>query len=123
MLPLSSTLELSQAANLGLAVLLGFGFGFVLERAGFGSARKLTAVFYFYDMAVVKVMFSAIVTAMAGLFLLSTAGVLDLAELYVEPTSYAGAIVGGLVFGVGFLVGGYCPGTSVAAAVREVPGQ
>jgi hypothetical protein len=115
MLPLSSTLELSQAANLGLAVLLGFGFGFALERAGFGSARKLTAVFYFYDMAVVKVMFTAIVTAMAGIFLLSTAGVLDLAELYVEPTSYAGAIVGGLVFGVGFLVGGYCPGTSMAA--------
>ena len=104
MFPLSSTMELSQVANLGLAVLIGIGFGFFLEKAGFGSARKLVAVFYFYDMAVVKVMFTAIVTAMAGLFLLSTAGVLDLAELYVEPTSYAGAIVGG-----------YCPGTSVAA--------
>ena len=115
MFPLSSTLDLSTAATLGLAVALGFGFGFALERAGFGSARKLTAVFYFYDMSVVKVMFTAIVTAMAGLFLLSTLGVLDLAELYVEPTSYPGAILGGLVFGVGFLVGGYCPGTSVAA--------
>ncbi len=115
MLPLSSTVEFSAFADHALAVLLGFGFGFALERAGFGSARKLTAVFYFYDMAVVKVMFTAIVTAMAGLFLLSTTGALDLAELYVEPTSYAGAIVGGLVFGVGFLVGGYCPGTSVAA--------
>jgi uncharacterized protein len=115
MLPLSSTVELSTAANLGLAVLLGLGFGFALERAGFGSARKLTAVFYFYDMAVVKVMFTAIVTAMAGLFLLSTVGVLDIGELYVEPTSYPGAILGGLVFGVGFLVGGYCPGTSIAA--------
>ena len=115
MFPLSSTLELSTVATLGLAVVLGFGFGFALERAGFGSARKLTAVFYFYDMSVVKVMFTAIVTAMAGLFLLSTAGVLDLSELYVEPTSYPGAILGGLVFGVGFLVGGYCPGTSVAA--------
>lgn len=115
MFPLSSTLEISPLLDHALAVLLGFGFGFALERAGFGSARKLTAVFYFYDMAVVKVMFSAIVTAMAGLFLLSSAGVVDLAELYVEPTSYAGAIVGGLVFGVGFLVGGYCPGTSVAA--------
>ncbi len=115
MFPLSSTLDLSTAATLGLAVLLGFGFGFALERAGFGSARKLTAVFYFYDMSVVKVMFTAIVTAMAGLFLLSTAGVLELGELYVEPTSYPGAILGGLVFGVGFLVGGYCPGTSVAA--------
>lgn len=115
MFPLSSTLEMSTAASFGLAVVLGLGFGFALERAGFGSARKLTAVFYFYDMSVVKVMFTAIVTAMAGLFLLSAAGVLDLAELYVEPTSYPGAILGGLVFGVGFLVGGYCPGTSVAA--------
>ena len=113
--PLSSTVELSQAASLGLAVALGLAFGFILERAGFGSARKLTAVFYFYDMAVVKVMFTAIVTAMAGLFLLSAAGALDLSELYVEPTSYAAAAIGGLVFGAGFVIGGYCPGTSLAA--------
>jgi len=113
--PLSSTLELSASASLGLAVVLGLGFGFILERAGFASARKLTAVFYFYDMAVVKVMFTAIVTAMAGLFILSSAGVLDLGELYVEPTNYAAAAVGGLVFGAGFAIGGYCPGTSLAA--------
>jgi hypothetical protein len=113
--PLSSTLELTQAASLGLAAAIGLAFGFILERAGFGSARKLTAVFYFYDMAVVKVMFTAIVTAMAGLFLLSAAGALDLAELYVEPTNYAAAAIGGLVFGVGFVIGGYCPGTSLAA--------
>ena len=115
MFPLSSTIELSQAANLAIAVALGFGFGFILERAGFGSARKLTAVFYLYDMSVVKVMFTAIVTAMAGLWLLSAAGALDLAELYVEPTNYAGAAIGGLVFGAGFVIGGYCPGTSIAA--------
>jgi hypothetical protein len=112
MFPLS---ELSPAASLAGAVFLGFGFGFALERAGFGSARKLTAVFYFYDMSVVKVMFTAIVTAMAGLYILSSAGLLDLAELYVEPTNYAGAVIGGLVFGAGFLIGGYCPGTCVAA--------
>jgi hypothetical protein len=115
MLPLSSTIEFSTAATLGIALLLGVGFGYSLERAGFGSARKLTAVFYLYDMAVVKVMFTAIVTAMAGLFLLSAAGVMDLSELYVEPTNYAAQALGGLVFGVGFIVGGYCPGTSVAA--------
>ena len=108
-------LDLSPAASAAAAVLLGVGFGFALERAGFGSARKLTAVFYFYDMAVVKVMFTAIVTAMAGIFLLSSAGVLDMTELYVEPTNYAGAIVGGLIFGTGFVIGGYCPGTAVAA--------
>jgi hypothetical protein len=116
MLPLSSTLEFSPSAELGLALLLGLGFGFCLERAGFGSARKLTAVFYLYDMAVVKVMFTAIITTMAGLFLLSAGGFMDLSELYVEPTSYAAQAIGGLIFGAGFIVGGYCPGTSLSAA-------
>ena len=102
MLPLSSAVEMTLPVELGLALLLGLGFGYCLERAGFGSARKLTAVFYLWDMAVVKVMFTAIVTAMAGLFLLSAAGLMDLSEIY-------------LVFGAGFIVGGYCPGTSIAA--------
>ena len=115
MLPLSSSIEFSVATDLAVALALGLGFGFALERAGFGSARKLTAVFYLYDMAVVKVMFTAIVTAMAGLFVLSAVGVLDLAELYVEPTSLVAQTLGGLVFGAGFIVGGYCPGTSIAA--------
>ncbi|MBL8340472.1 MAG: YeeE/YedE family protein [Rubrivivax sp.] len=116
MLPLSSTVEFTPVAELLIALMLGFGFGFALERAGFGSARKLTAVFYLHDMAVVKVMFSAIVTAMAGLFVLSAAGWLDLSALYVEPTNFAAAALGGLLFGAGFVVGGYCPGTSIAAA-------
>jgi hypothetical protein len=115
MLPLSSTIEFSTAASLALALVLGLGFGFCLERAGFGSARKLTAVFYLWDMAVVKVMFTAIVTTMVGLFVLSSAGWMDLSELYLEPTNYAAQIIGGLVFGAGFIVGGYCPGTSIAA--------
>jgi len=115
MLPLSSTMEFTVAVDLALAFALGTGFGFSLERAGFGSARKLTAVFYLYDMAVVKVMFTAIVTAMTGLFALAAVGMLDLAELYVEPTSLAAQTVGGLVFGAGFILGGYCPGTSIAA--------
>lgn len=116
MFPLSSTMELSQVAALGLAMVIGIGFGFFLEKAGFGSARKLVAVFYFYDMAVVKVMFTAIVTAMIGLFVFSSLGMLDMAELYVEPSNYPAAILGGLVFGVGFVIGGYCPGTSLTAA-------
>ena len=115
MFPLSSFHEFSTAANLAMAVVLGAGFGFCLERAGFGSARKLTAVFYLYDMAVVKVMFSAIVTAMIGIFVLSATGLLDLGELYLEPTNLAAQALGGLVFGAGFIIGGYCPGTCVAA--------
>ena len=115
MFPLSSAIEFTVGVSLALALLLGIGFGYCLERAGFGSARKLTAVFYLYDMAVVKVMFSAIVTAMVGLFALSTIGLLDLKELYLEPTNLAAQALGGLVFGAGFIVGGYCPGTSIAA--------
>ena len=115
MLPLTSSIEFSLGAELAIAVALGLGFGFALERAGFGSARKLTAVFYLYDMAVVKVMFSAVVTAMVGLFVLSAIGLLDIAELYVEPTNLLAQGVGGLLFGAGFLIGGYCPGTSMAA--------
>jgi len=115
MLPLSASMDFSLGAELLIALVLGVGFGYELERAGFGSARKLTAVFYLYDMAVVKVMFSAVVTTMTGLWLLSTLGLLDLSQLYVEPTNYTAQIVGGLLFGAGFVVGGYCPGTSMAA--------
>jgi hypothetical protein len=115
MFPLTSSIEFSLAADLATAVALGIGFGFALERAGFGSARKLTAVFYLYDMAVVKVMFSAVVTAMVGLFVLSAMGLLDMTELYVEPTNLLAQGIGGLLFGAGFLIGGYCPGTSMAA--------
>lgn len=115
MLPLSSSVEFGAGAELAIALACGAGFGFALERAGFGSARKLTAVFYLYDMAVVKVMLTAIVTAMVGLFALSALGLMDLAELYVEATHYTAQLAGGLLFGAGFIIGGYCPGTSMAA--------
>lgn len=115
MFPLSWTMEFTLGAELAIALALGLGFGFALERAGFGSARKLTAVFYLHDMAVVKVMFTAVVTTMVGLFLLSAAGLMNLADLYIESTHYLAQTVGGLLFGAGFLIGGYCPGTSMAA--------
>lgn len=114
--PLSASVEFAPDIELAVALALGLGFGFALERAGFGSARKLTAVFYLWDMAVVKVMFAAIVTAMCGLAALDTGGVLDLGALYVEPTNFQAAALGGLLFGAGFVVGGYCPGTAVAAS-------
>ena len=101
--------------SLLVAFALGLGFGFFLERAGFGSARKLAAQFYLYDMSVFKVMFTAIVTAMLGVTYLGWIGVLDLDLVYLVPTHLGPQIVGGLVLGVGFVVGGYCPGTSVAA--------
>jgi len=101
-------------ASLVVALCLGAGFGFFLERAGFGSSRKLTAQFYLRDWSVLKVMFTAIVTAMVGVYVLSAIGWLDFSKIYLVPTFIVPQIVGGLVFGVGFIVGGYCPGTSAA---------
>jgi hypothetical protein len=102
-------------ASLVIAFLIGIGFGFFLERAGFGSAKKLVSQFYLNDLAVFKVMFTAIVTAMLGVTYLSWLGILDLSLVYLSPTYVMPQIAGGLVLGFGFVVGGYCPGTSVAA--------
>lgn len=105
------------AYSLQLAGLIGFMFGFVLERAGFGNPRKLTAIFYLRDFAVLKVMFTAIVVCMFGLLYFSVFGWIDLGRLYLLPTFIWPQIVGGLVLGVGFVMGGYCPTTSVVATV------
>ena len=102
--------------SLVLAFLIGIGFGFFLERAGFGSARKLVSQFYLDDMAVFKVMFTAIVTAMLGVTYLAWIGWLDLSLVYLTPTWWIAQVVGGLLLGVGFAVGGYCPGTSIVGA-------
>lgn len=102
--------------SLVVAFIIGIGFGFFLERAGFGSARKLVSQFYLNDMAVFKVMFTAIVTAMLGVTYLGWIGFLDLSLVYLVPTYLVPQIVGGLLLGFGFVIGGYCPGTSVAAS-------
>lgn len=114
--PLSATGAFGDGASLAIAFAIGIGFGFALERAGFGSAKKLVSQFYLDDLAVFKVMFTAIVTAMVGIWALSRAGVLDLSLVYFVPTHLLPQVVGGLVLGFGFVIGGYCPGTSVVAA-------
>jgi rhodanese-related sulfurtransferase/uncharacterized membrane protein YedE/YeeE len=106
----------NDEVSLIVAFLLGLGFGFFLERAGFGSARKLTGQFYFKDLSVLKVMFTAIVTAMSGLYVVSRFGLVDLSLVHLTPTLLAPQIVGGVLLGIGFVIGGYCPGTSVVSA-------
>ena len=95
--------------------IIGFGFGFALESSGFGNSKKLAAQFYFKEMTVLKVMFTAIVVAMVLIFLMVGLGVLDYNQVWVNPTYMWPGIVGGLIMGVGFIVGGFCPGTSLAA--------
>ena len=105
---------LSTPMAFGLALLIGVAFGFVLERAGFGSSRRLAGIFYFRDMAVLKVMFSGLVTAMLGIAYLTALGLVSLDSIYLMPTAYGAQIIGGLIFGVGFVLSGWCPGTAAA---------
>ncbi len=102
--------------NLFIAFAVGIGFGFVLEQAGFSSSRKLAGMFYGYDTVVLKVFFTGAITAMLGLLFFSLFGWIDLNLIYVNPTFLGSAIVGGIIMGAGFIIGGFCPGTSVCAA-------
>ncbi len=114
--PLALYSDWSLYTGLVLAFIIGIGFGFMLERAGFGSARKLAAQFYLRDFAVLKVMFTAIVVAGVGFWGLVMLGLVDLSLMYINPTFIWAQVIGGLILGVGFTIGGYCPGTSCVAA-------
>lgn len=121
--PVAKLLSWGAAASSAMAVLLGVGFGFFLERAGFGSAKTLAGVWYGFNFAVIRVMFTAIVVALLGLFGLHYLGAVNLDLVYINPTYVWPQIVGGLIFGVGFNVGQYCPGTSaVALATGKLDG-
>ena len=109
-------LQLDGLAFVLVHLALGFGFGFTLERAGFGDSRRLAAQFYLHDMTVLKVMFTAIVTAMVLVHWAWAVGLVDLSLLWINPTHLWPGILGGIVLGLGFIVGGYCPGTSLVAA-------
>jgi len=123
MSPLSETGILGPAGVLLTAPLIGFAFGWFLERGGLGDARKLAGQFYFTDLTVFKVLFSALLTAMLGAFWLDRFGLLDLDLVYLPETFVLPQAAGGVLFGAGFLVGGLCPGTScVAAAAGRIDG-
>ena len=106
----------SEELYLLTAIGLGFLFGFSLERAGFGNARKLAAQFYLYDMTVFKVMFTAILVAMVGLYSLNGLGLVDMSMMWINPTFMWAQVIGGFLLGVGFILSGLCPGTSVVSA-------
>jgi hypothetical protein len=98
------------------AIVIGIAFGYILESSGFSSSRKLAGVFYGYDFAVLKVFFTAALVSAIGLLYMDYLGYLDLGQLYVHPTYLKGALIGGGIMGLGFITGGFCPGTSLCAA-------
>lgn len=123
MLPIDVLTDLGKPLGYLVFFLIGVGFGFSLEIAGFGDSRRLAAQFYLKDMTVLKTMFTGILVACLLIFLSSSIGVLDFSQLVVNETYLWPGIVGGLIMGVGFVIGGYCPGTSlVSAASLKIDG-
>lgn len=114
--PWISAHPLPYGLEMALALAVGLGFGFALERAGFGRADNLAAIFYGRDFRVLRVMFTAIVTCAVGLYLLDAGGVLPLESLRLLETFWVPQAVGGFLLGIGFIVGGYCPGTGLVGA-------
>lgn len=98
------------------AIILGFLFGFALERAGLTNSRKLLSQFDFSDWTVLKVMFGAIAVAAVGIAAFQAAGLIEEGSVFV-PAAYLGsAAIGGLLVGAGMGTAGYCPGTCMASA-------
>jgi len=108
--------ELGTPLTYTIFVIVGIGFGFMLEQAGFGRSSKLAAQFYFKDFGMFKVMFTAVITAMVLISAAATIGILDMRAVFIPGTYLWPIAIGGFILGVGFLIGGLCPGTSIVGA-------
>ncbi len=115
--PLFPLGTIGEELNMLIGFIIGIGFGFLLEAAGFTNTRKLAGVFYGYDFVVLKVFFAAAITAAIGLFLMNHYGLIDINAVFYPKTFWIPTLIGGFIMAFGFLIGGFCPGTSICAAV------
>lgn len=97
-----------------IALVLGIFFGFALNKAGLTKYHKIVNVFRFTDMAVLKFMMTALIVSMSGLYALRGLGLVTFPN--VPATYVAGNLIGGLIFGFGMALSGYCPGTCAAGS-------
>ncbi len=102
----------SRGRQMALGLAFGLMFGFLLQKAGVAKYAILMGVLLLEDFTVFKVMLSAIVVGMIGVFTMHRLGMV---KLHPKPLRLGGNIAGGLIFGVGFGLLGYCPGTNAAA--------
>jgi len=101
-----------SAKQLLLGLLFGVVFGFLLQKAGVAKYHILMGQLLLTDFTVLKVMMSAVIVGMLGVHFMHAA---NLVELHIKPTRYLANCLGGLLFGVGFALSAYCPGTGAAA--------
>ena len=110
-----SALHRNKPLQLLVGLAIGFLFGFLLQKGNVTEYDVIVGQLLFRDFTVIKIMVTAMVTGMIGVHLLRGIG---LAQLHPKPGSLGMTLVGGLIFGIGFAVLGYCPGT-IAAAVGQ----
>ncbi len=113
--PLIPLGQIASGWDFIIALLIGIAFGFILEASGFSSSRNITGVFYGYNFVVLRVFFTAVVVAMVGLEYFDYMGWIDINMIYILPTYLSPMIVGSIIMGLGFVLGGFCPGTSYTA--------
>ncbi len=110
-LPLFTTGQIANNLNLFIGLFIGIGFGFILEKAGFGTSRHIASVFYFSKLVVTQTMISAIVTAATWVVVFSYFGWMDFSHVFIPITYVWPYLFGGMVFGAGMIMSGWCPGT------------
>jgi len=98
---------------MGLAT--GIAFGAILQLGGASSYRKIIGTLLLKDMDIIKLILTGIAVGTVGIYALD---LVDMANLDIKPTYVVGIAIAGLIFGVGFAVAGYCPGTCVVAAAE-----
>jgi hypothetical protein len=103
----------SDKSSLIWGLLFGIIFGFLLQKGGVTKYNVIIGQLLLEDFTVLKIMLSAAVTGMIGIYFMKSMGWV---KLYPKPGSAGMSVIGGLIFGVGFAVLGYCPGT-IAGAV------
>lgn len=108
----SPSLKTDSTRQLLLGLVFGIVFGFLLQKGGVAKYHVLIGQLLLADYTVVKVMLSAVSVGMVGIYFMHRAG---LVEYHLKPTRYAANILGGLLFGAGFALTPYCPGTGAAA--------
>lgn len=111
--PLFTTGAIGVNENFFYAIVIGIVFGFILERAGFGTSNHIAPVFYFKNLRVSQVMVSAILTCATLLTIAVYNGILDFNQIYIPTTYVWPYLAGGALFGLGMVMSGWCPGTAV----------